>query len=194
MHLSGGKVKWAHPLTFYAMTLKRQKGFTLIELLIVITIIGILSVALVPRLTGGQARARDAQRKADLQQIATALAFYEDDNSSLPGTVATTTCLSSVEADLGTYLTAVPADPKPNTDGTTSIDGGCTNDEYTYIPLSSGYLLMAVMENTNDGGQNVYESFTVPSSYTSVSDVYDASGLTECSGATCTTPVYVIGR
>ncbi|KKR25748.1 MAG: hypothetical protein UT55_C0031G0009, partial [Candidatus Peregrinibacteria bacterium GW2011_GWE2_39_6] len=42
-----------------------KKSFTLIELLIVITIIGILAVALVPRIMGGAPRARDVKRKAD---------------------------------------------------------------------------------------------------------------------------------
>ncbi|MBT5016049.1 type II secretion system protein [Candidatus Peregrinibacteria bacterium] len=64
--------------------MKTRKGFTLIELLIVITIIGILAVALVPRISSGPARARDVQRKADLQQLATAMELYYADNGEYP--------------------------------------------------------------------------------------------------------------
>jgi len=58
----------------------RKHSFTLIEMLIVVVIIGILAAALIPRLQSVQARARDTKRKADLHQIATALAIYKEDN------------------------------------------------------------------------------------------------------------------
>lgn len=61
-----------------------RKSFTLIELLIVITIIGILAVALVPKIAQGPARARDVQRKADLQNVATALELYYADHGEYP--------------------------------------------------------------------------------------------------------------
>lgn len=53
-------------------------------MLIVIVIIGILAAALIPRLTGIQGRARDTARKADLQQIGTALATYKLDTAKYP--------------------------------------------------------------------------------------------------------------
>ncbi|MEI7478096.1 MAG: prepilin-type N-terminal cleavage/methylation domain-containing protein [bacterium] len=61
------------------MVYKQKKTFTLIEMLIVVVIIGILAAALIPRLQSVQARARDTKRKADLHQIATALAIYKED-------------------------------------------------------------------------------------------------------------------
>lgn len=59
---------------------KFLKSFTLIELLIVIVIIGILAVALIPRLTGAQGMARDKARIADMKQIQTALEFYASEH------------------------------------------------------------------------------------------------------------------
>lgn len=61
-----------------------RKGFTLIELLIVVSIIGILSVALIPNLSGAPARARDAARKALLSEVATALETFNVDNGAYP--------------------------------------------------------------------------------------------------------------
>ena len=68
------------------MTLSRthRRAFTLIEVLIVIVIIGILSAAIIPRLQGIQARARDTARSADINQLNTAIFLYQADNNSLP--------------------------------------------------------------------------------------------------------------
>ncbi|MEK7580858.1 MAG: prepilin-type N-terminal cleavage/methylation domain-containing protein [Patescibacteria group bacterium] len=51
----------------------RRLGFTLIELLIVIAILGVLSSFTVLTLIGHQKKARDSQRKNDLQQVKRAL-------------------------------------------------------------------------------------------------------------------------
>ena len=56
----------------------RQRAFTLIEMLIVVTIIGMLATAILPRVNGILERAKDLQRKTGLQQIAAALELYKD--------------------------------------------------------------------------------------------------------------------
>jgi len=61
-----------------------KSAFTLVEMLIVIVIIGILAAALIPRLTGIQARARDTVRDADLRAVATAIETYKIDNGNYP--------------------------------------------------------------------------------------------------------------
>jgi len=63
-----------------------NKAFTLIELLIVIVIIGILAVALIPRLVGMQGKARNVQRIADLKAIQSALELYQSEKGSYPVT------------------------------------------------------------------------------------------------------------
>lgn len=62
----------------------KRKGFTLIELLIVVSIIGILSVALIPNLSGAPARARDAARKAMLSEVAAAIETFQVDTGEYP--------------------------------------------------------------------------------------------------------------
>ena len=62
----------------------RQKGFTLIELLVVISIIGLLSSIVLTSVNSARAKARDARRIADLNQIQTALEFFYDSQGRYP--------------------------------------------------------------------------------------------------------------
>lgn len=109
--------------------------FTLIEILIVIVIIGILTVALLPRITWAQAKARNVARKADLNQVATALAAYNGDNGSYPD------ALTALETD--SYLKSLPKDP--------GNKKACSSTEwdyngYAYKRQWDGYVLWAYIE------------------------------------------------
>ena len=168
----------------------RFRAFTLIELLIVITIIGILAVALIPRLTGGPGRARDAQRKADLQQIATALEFYADDNGGVYPSTGTNGCVSDLSL-YPDYLTSAVDDPS------TGNGGGSCSDGYGYTAYTDGgsavvgYILFATLETVTASGDGIYESFTA----TATSNYADDIGAeTACStSGSCTAPTYVVG-
>lgn len=71
-----------------------KKGFTLIELLIVISIIGILAVALLPQILSAPASARDAAKQAGLNQIALALEQYNAAAGSYPNaSISTGECM-----------------------------------------------------------------------------------------------------
>lgn len=115
-----------------------KRGFTLIELLVVIAIIGILTGILLPNYIGVRQRARDVQRKTDLQNIQTSLEIYRSDNGTYPASV---TCGSALRNLAGTvtYMQKVPCDP--------------TNSGqyiYRYLPSGSTYSLVACLENVND--------------------------------------------
>lgn len=80
---------------------KNQKGFTLIELLVAMTIIAILAGLALVSFQGARRSARDGKRKADLEQIRSALEMFRADEGSYPG------ALSS----LGDYIDPLPSDP-----------------------------------------------------------------------------------
>ena len=61
-----------------------NKAFTLVEMLIVVLIIGILSAAILTKLTGYMARTRDLKRQADLRNVAAAIEMYRAGKGELP--------------------------------------------------------------------------------------------------------------
>ncbi len=61
-----------------------KRGFTLIELLVVVAIIGVLTAVLLVNLVGIRERAADTKKKADLNQMKSAMRLYYNDNQSYP--------------------------------------------------------------------------------------------------------------
>lgn len=61
-----------------------KRGFTIIELLVVVAILGILASIILATTGPMRAKARDARRVSDLEQIFTALTLYYDDHGKLP--------------------------------------------------------------------------------------------------------------
>ncbi|KKQ98742.1 MAG: Type II secretion system protein G [Candidatus Woesebacteria bacterium GW2011_GWB1_39_12] len=91
-----------------------RAGFTIIELLIVMVIIAILAGLSIFAMGGARESARDARRKADLEQIRSGLELYKADcnvypaslGTSLTGDGSTPSCLAA-----NTYIQDVPTDP-----------------------------------------------------------------------------------
>lgn len=142
------------------MTSSTKKAFTLIEIMLVVVIIGILAVALFPKLLGALGRASDDACKAELKNIVTALIQYKSDNQDYPSSPSGG-CLSpnsTVGQALisGKYLDAnrFPADPN----GKNVVGEGCNEPGYFYYrSLSSndipdnGFVIAAKMENPAKG-------------------------------------------
>lgn len=95
---------------------KHRKGFTLIELLVTLSIIGVLAALSLFALNGVREQSRDAKRKADLENIRSALEIYRADCGSYPANVDFPAAGGQL-AGIGTscngnvYLRVMPADP-----------------------------------------------------------------------------------
>jgi len=116
-----------------------RRGFTLIELLVVMVIIGVLASLILPNYMSARERARDVQRKSDLEQIQKALELFKMDQS--PPAYPSDTSVLDVD---GHYMKKVPLDPK-------------NSGEYIYTysrERISGdkltYSLTACLENASD--------------------------------------------
>lgn len=83
------------------LSLRRNvSGFTIIELLIVIVVIAILAGLVLTTFAGVQERARDTERRTDINSIATQLEVYYNDNGHyLSGSTAADTCGATDDQD-----------------------------------------------------------------------------------------------
>ncbi len=118
--------------------MKNNKGFTLIELLVVMTIIAIITALSLASFDGARKSAKDGRRKADIEQIRSALEVYRSDCGLYP--TATSNLLSSTVAQClnNVYLSSVPADPNSTT---------TTSYPYLYSKISNNsYAICAHLE------------------------------------------------
>lgn len=119
-----------------------KKGFTLVELLIVVAIIGVLATLLMSNFIGVRQRARDAQRKADLRQMQSALEFYRSDLGTYPVSLSSCGSIFQGGSPANTYMQKLPCDPL----GASSYNAG----SYRYTSGGNTYTLGACLENTAD--------------------------------------------
>ncbi len=114
-------------------------AFTLVEILVVVTIIGMLAAAGSVSYTAFTKNSRDARRKADLEQIRSAIELYRSNVGSYPTnselTVSCTPTDGIKDISGNTYMNKVPLDPK------------CPKSSYAYQSDGKTYLLGAAMES-----------------------------------------------
>jgi len=127
------KTQNAKRITYY---LSPITGFTLIELLVVISIIGILAALILVNFNAARARARDARRKADLDQVKKATLMYYNDNTQYPDDLDWGATFESEEM---IYMKLLPIDPNPGA----SYNYSCSDPWLDFC-------LWATLENKSD--------------------------------------------
>lgn len=128
---------------FGKVTMKNKKinaGFTLIELLVSMGIVAVLTGMAAFNFNLSRVRARDVERKNDLNQMQKALEVYKNDVGSYPGTTSTTFSEAAGALVTAGYLKKSFADPK--------IEDW---EDYAYKFVDfKNYYLMSCLENSAD--------------------------------------------
>lgn len=133
---------------------QRQSGFTIVELLIVIVIIGILATLVIVTFSGVQQKARDSERKTDINAIAGQLEAGYANKGYYPTVAGLNSATTRSDLEIRIDLKAF-ADPKnPQTAGSQVVSAGSTT-----IPSSHGseaynyYYTPTGCSDTTEAGQ-----------------------------------------
>lgn len=81
--------------------MKSKKGFTMIEILVTISLVGLLAVIVLASVGTARAKARDAKRISELQQLQKALELYFDRHEYYPASPRICTIDDSYSGDCG---------------------------------------------------------------------------------------------
>jgi prepilin-type N-terminal cleavage/methylation domain-containing protein len=143
-----------------------RQGFTLIELLVVISIIGVLSTIAMTSLNGAKAKARDARRKSDMEQISLAMEQYYSDHGTyaISGTgwggygagwfnyedgAYYTKSIARGLVEAG-YFSVAPRDPLISSDSATP--------QYMFYTYGNGFYVYASLERPSSSDQATYDN------------------------------------
>ena len=161
------------------MDKKRNFGFTLIELLVVISIISILTIISVSQFNTAKIKARDTQRKSDLDSVAKAINMYYADYGEFPNQDKVVWGETFVDdpdvAEPYYYMRVMPTESH-------------LESEFCYLPANDfkSYLLLGNMEGDGmmtgeysvpDGCDGSSYNFVLAGPNTTVNSFCDDTGL-----------------
>lgn len=109
-------------------------GFTMIEILVVVAIIALLTTIGILSFAQVNKRARDGKRKADLEQVRSALVLYRTDTGTYPVSLNWSTMSPITTYVSGTSIRDPLASPNP---------------QYSYTSDGSTFNLCATLEATS---------------------------------------------
>lgn len=127
--------------------MKKNKGFTLIELLVTMTIVAVLAALALVSLQGSRKGARDAKRKADLEEIRAALEMYRADRGDYPAAI-----YPRINSGSTVYM-STPTDPIVISSGNYYYERGGTSQTYNLCAVleSGGSTVTGCGTNGCDG-------------------------------------------
>lgn len=111
----------------------RSSGFTIVELLIVIVVIGILAALVVVTYNGIQQKARDTERKTDINAIHGQLEAYQAQNGSYPER-ADVNDATWRAANMKGFAGAALQDPKGDAQ---TLEAATDLNDYGYAPTQT---------------------------------------------------------
>lgn len=128
---------------------QQQSGFTIVELLIVIVVIGILAGLVLNTFNGIQARARDTERRTDVNAIHAQVEAYHADNGFYP-TTANIASTSWVGTNLPGLDAEAQVDPTSGGYAYAAAPSGCDNSTTN----CATYTLSADLEDDGRGASD----------------------------------------
>jgi prepilin-type N-terminal cleavage/methylation domain-containing protein len=166
-----------------------QRGFTLIELLVVVAIIGLLSSVVLASLSNARAKARDARRLSDLNQINLAIQMYYANKGFFPvcGTLeifidnGLTDCLSSALIAEG-LMSRLPYDPLYGNNGSANwgFDYGYYSPDGAHYDLRGGFEGTPLKQNSDYPDGATCDSGIYPTCGWTQNCVYKGYGPGSC--------------
>lgn len=158
-------------------------------MLIVIVIIGVLASALIPRLGSARGKANDVARKADLQQLATAVISYQIDQNAFPSTKYQIRSSGAIADNL--IKGGMASIPVGDATTYTGLDGVIASG-YTYYPMKknggnkNGFIMMARSETEGGANYVICGAGTISAANATAGD-YDVDQIKVCSSVTLST-------
>ncbi len=107
----------------------RRKGFTLIELLIVISILGILAAAILPRFADFTLDARDSVTRANLASLRGAIVMYHGKNHAYPA--------GALTGLVPTFIERMPLEKASSSTGSNTITIAITNAAFDNVAIAT---------------------------------------------------------
>jgi type II secretory pathway pseudopilin PulG len=126
-------------------------------MLIVIAIIGILSAALIPRISSSKNKAINVATEKSIRDVTNALFLYYSDKGSYPiattcnGTAKTDCSLSSAQSQLAQYLSSIPTPSYTLPAWSFGSGYQVPANQFGYVGLGSRYILSHHFVDTRDG-------------------------------------------
>ncbi len=127
------------------VSLKNKKGFTIVELLIVIVVIGILATLVIVTFTGIQQKARNTQRKTDINAINSHVEAFYAETGSYP-TLAQLQDSTFRDTNMKGLKVDALTDPKG---GDTTIAATSSSSQYGYASTAEDDSACAVVDTAS---------------------------------------------
>ena len=141
---------------------KIQKGFTIVELLIVIVVIGILAALVVTTYNGIQEKARDTERKTDLNALHAHAEAYQAEAGKYPS-LAQFNDATFRNANMKGLDPAAMQDPKWSSSNTNCTNSGNVVLQNSTTPASGCYGYVATPTGCDNGANGDCSGYTITS-------------------------------
>ncbi|HET9721974.1 MAG TPA: type II secretion system protein [Candidatus Saccharimonadales bacterium] len=139
---------------------KLQNAFTIVELLIVIVVIGILAALVVTTYNGIQQKARDTERKTDINALHAHAEAYEAENGKYPSTAEFNTA-SFRATNMQGLDNAALQDPKWSSSNASCTVSGAVQLQNSTTPSSGCYGYAATPALCDNAGNGDCAGYTI---------------------------------